>query len=163
MKQYKILVAVVFFALSKIGLYGQSVNLLKLRELEATLERGGDVTYVVNFWATWCAPCVRELPYFQEIQNRYGGSDVKVLLVSLDSKNTLETKVRPFVSRSGLTADFFLLDESNQQEYIDKIHPSWSGALPATLIVNTNRGKKKLIEGEVALKDLEDALNEFKE
>ena len=141
----------------------QSVELLKLTELENKVEKGGSVTYVVNFWATWCAPCVKELPYFQEIQNKYSGSEVKVLLVSLDSKSTLDAKVKPFVLKTGMTAEFYLLDETNQQEYIDRISTSWSGALPATLIVNTARGKKKFIEGELSLKELEEALLEVRE
>lgn len=142
--------------------FGQNVTLLKLSELEERINGGGNVTYVVNFWATWCAPCVRELPYFQEIQVKYGGSDLKVLLVSLDAPNTLDSKVKPFVARSGITAAFFLLDETNQQAYIDRIDSSWSGALPATIIVNAGRGKKKFFEGEVTLAQLEEMVREVK-
>ncbi len=145
------------------SLYGQSISLLKLSELEAKLQKGGDVTFVVNFWATWCAPCVKELPHFQEIHDKYGASGVKVMLVSLDSRNTLETKVKPFVSRTGITADFFLLDEANQQEYIDRVDASWSGALPATLIIRPGKGKKTFLEGELSYSQLEEALEGFRE
>lgn len=140
----------------------QSVGLLRLAELEEYVKGSSDETVVVNFWATWCAPCVKELPYFQQLHEKYSSSSVKVMLVSLDGKPALENKVRPFVGRSGMTADFFLLDETNQQEYIDRIDPSWSGALPATLIVNPGTEKRVFIEGEVTLSQLEEALREVK-
>lgn len=142
---------------------GQSVNLLRLSSMEDRLSRGGDTTFVVNFWATWCAPCVKELPVFQDFHNKHAASQVKVLLISLDAKSSLDTKVRPFVSRSGLGIEFFLLDESNQQQYIDRISSSWSGVLPATLMVNSRRGKKKLIEGEINMSKLEEALQDMRE
>ncbi|ODS84398.1 MAG: hypothetical protein ABS46_03835 [Cytophagaceae bacterium SCN 52-12] len=163
MKIFKFFLSVILALLCAESLYGQSVSLLKLSELEAKLQRGGDVTFVVNFWATWCAPCVKELPHFQEIHDKYGASGVKVMLISLDSRNTLETKVKPFVSRTGITADFFLLDEANQQEYIDRVDASWSGALPATLIINQRKGKKTFREGEMSYSQLEEALEGFRE
>ncbi len=163
MKVLKFFLSGVLAVLGAGSLHGQSVSLLKLSELEAKLQRGGDVTFVVNFWATWCAPCVKELPHFQEIHDKYGSSGVKVLLISLDSRNTLESKVKPFVSRTGITADFFLLDEANQQEYIDRVDASWSGALPATLIINQRKGKKTFREGELSYSQLEEALEGFRE
>lgn len=140
---------------------GQTVELIKLPELERKLS-GGSETVVVNFWATWCAPCVKELPYFQKLQDKYVSSSVKVMLVSLDGRPMLEKKVVPFITKSGITADFYLLDETNQQEYIDRIDSSWSGALPATLIVNANNDKRLFIEGEVTFEQLEDAIKEVR-
>ncbi len=163
MKVFKFFSSVIWTVLGTGLSYGQSVSLLKLSDLEAKLQRGGDVMFVVNFWATWCAPCVKELPHFQEIHDKYGSSGVKVMLISLDSRNTLETKVKPFVSRTGITADFFLLDEANQQEYIDRVDASWSGALPATLIVNPRKGKKIFREGELSYSQLEEALEGVRE
>ncbi len=163
MKILKFFLSGILTVLGAGSLHGQSVSLLKLSELEAKLQRGGDITFVVNFWATWCAPCIKELPHFQEIHDKYGSSGVKVLLISLDSRNTLETKVKPFVSRTGITADFFLLDEANQQEYIDRVDASWSGALPATLIINQRKGRKTFREGELSYSQLEEALEGVRE
>lgn len=163
MKILKLFLSGILTVLGAGSLHGQSVSLLKLSELEAKLQRGGDITFVVNFWATWCAPCVKELPHFQEIHDKYGSSGVKVLLISLDSRNTLETKVKPFVSRTGITVDFFLLDEANQQEYIDRVDASWSGALPATLIINQRKGRKTFREGELSYSQLEEALEGVRE
>lgn len=143
--------------------YGQSVELIKLAELEEMVKKRGSETLVVNFWATWCGPCVKELPYFQQLHDKYASTAVKVLLISLDGKPMLDKKVIPFVNKVGMTTDFYLLDETNQQEYIDRIDRSWSGALPATLIVNRGNDKRLFIEGEVTLEKLEDALREIRQ
>lgn len=133
----------------------QGVNLLKINQLESRMKKGGDTVYVVNFWATWCAPCIAELPHFEKLQVEYKDQPLRVLLVSLDSKSKLEKVVIPFVKRNKLQAEVFLLNESNEQEYIDRISKEWSGALPATLIYNRKKNVRSFYEKEFIYPDLE--------
>ena len=96
-----------------------------------------DTTYVINFWATWCKPCVAELPSFDSLSKI---SNVKILLVSLDFKEDIEKKVNPFLAKNKITMECVVLDEINGNDFIDKIDKSWSGAIPATLFKrNCNR------------------------
>ncbi len=139
------LIAFIFLFSSSLAL-GQQVELLKVDKLNERLEKGRDTTYVINFWATWCAPCITELPYFEKLQVEQRKQKLKVLLVSVDFKSQLEKRVIPFVAKRGLKNEVFLLDEHDQQEYIDKIDKSWSGAIPATLFVNGK--KRKFMEQE---------------
>lgn len=139
------LIAFIFLFSSSLAL-GQQVELLKVDKLNERLEKGRDTTYVINFWATWCAPCITELPYFEKLQVEQRKQKLKVLLVSVDFKSQLEKRVIPFVAKRGLKNEVFLLDEQDQQEYIDKIDKSWSGAIPATLFVNGK--KRKFMEQE---------------
>jgi len=130
----------------------QKVDLLTVDKLNERLERGKDTTYVVNFWATWCAPCIKELPHFEKLQQEKRNEKVKVLLVSVDFKSRLEKSVVPFVKIRGLNNEVFLLDETDQQEYIDRIDKTWSGAIPATLFV---KGKtRKFVEKEFTYQSL---------
>lgn len=133
----------------------QDVRLLSLDQMEQRFSKGGDTLYVVNFWATWCAPCIEELPYFDKLQSAYPKSPLKVMLVSLDFKSKLETGVKPFVKRSKLSSEIFLLNESNQQEFIDRIDKNWSGALPATLFINNNKKIRKFDQKEFKYEELE--------
>ncbi|MFC3197517.1 TlpA disulfide reductase family protein [Parapedobacter deserti] len=116
-----------------------SVRLITLDQLEDRLAGGGDTTFIVNLWATWCAPCVAEMPHFEELQQKYAAKPLRVLFVSLDAKQDLGAVIK-FVERKALKAEVLLLNEKNEQYFIPKISEEWSGAIPATLFVNTDKG-----------------------
>lgn len=140
---------VVYIALLNAGLLpaaARQVGLATVDQLEQRFAQGDDTTYIVNFWATWCSPCVTELPHFEKFGQDHRGEPVKVLLVSVDARSKLRTKVVPFVRKEQLHNEVLLLNETDQQEYIDRISPDWSGSLPATLFVNTGKQLRRLQE-----------------
>ena len=112
-------------------LSAQTVPSLSYAELKPLLEQKGNKIYVVNFWATWCAPCIKELPYFEVLNQR---EDVEVLLVSLDFPKHKKSRLLPFIKENKLQAKVVLLDDADENYWINDIHPNWSGAIPATLI-----------------------------
>lgn len=95
--------------------------------------QNSDTLYIVNFWATWCKPCVEELPGFDSLFAETSKTKIKILLVNIDFKEELDKKVKPFLLKHATKAECILLDEVNGNDFIDKISPSWSGAIPATL------------------------------
>jgi len=107
--------------------------------LEPYLNKNTDSTYIINFWATWCKPCVEELPFFEELNTKYSKDKLKVLLVSLDMPNQFETRLKPFVKDNMLKSQVILLDDPDQNTWIPKVDPHWDGAIPATLIYNKNK------------------------
>lgn len=112
------------------------VKLLTLDDLDKRISKGKDTTYVINFWATWCSPCVAELPNFEKLSQENINKPVKVLLVSLDFKSRLQKAVIPFVQKNNIKTEVFLLNEPDKQVYTQRIDKKWSGAIPATLFVN---------------------------
>jgi len=114
------------------------IEVYNFSELEPQLNYNDNTTHIVNFWATWCGPCIKELPYFQELHDSYGQNNVKVVLVSLDFPEKLESQLIPFIKKNNVTPQVILLDDPNENSWIPKIDESWSGALPATLIYNKN-------------------------
>lgn len=145
-----------FFAFS-ITANSQNVKFLNIDQLNERIKNGKDSTYVVNFWATWCAPCIKELPHFEKLSAEYKSEKVVVLLVSVDFKSKLNSAVIPFVKRKNMKSEVFLLNESNPQEYIDRIDKSWSGSIPATLFIKEDR--RKFLESELTYEQL---LTEYK-
>lgn len=152
LKSLFILFVLCFFGLTT---KAQTVKPLTLNQLDARVNKGGDTVYVVNFWATWCAPCIAELPYFEKLQATYKTQPLKVLLVSLDSKSKLDKVVVPFVKRNKYKNEVFLLNETNEQVYIDRVSKEWSGALPATLVINKKKNVRKFYEKEFTYAELE--------
>ncbi|MFD2163263.1 redoxin domain-containing protein [Paradesertivirga mongoliensis] len=149
------LIVLVFFVLFTGNVKAQTVKLLSISQLEDRINNGGDTVYVVNFWATWCAPCIAELPYFEKLQSVYKAQPLKVLLVSLDFKSKLSKVVIPFVRNKKLNNEVYLLNEPNAQEYIDRVSKDWSGAIPATLVYNKKKNVRKFYEKEFTYAELE--------
>jgi thiol-disulfide isomerase/thioredoxin len=140
----------------------QQVNLVKMytyEQLKPLLERKDDKTYIVNFWATWCAPCVKELPYFEKINKEYAIHNVEVILVSLDFPKQIDKKLIPFINKNKLQAKVVLLNDINEDVWIQAIDKSWSGAIPATLIYNKN--DRKFYEQSFDYETLENELQTF--
>jgi len=150
---------VVLFALLVMPVLGisQSVPIITFDELEHRLGRGGDTTFVVNLWATWCGPCVRELPYFEALDR----SRAKVLLVSLDFEEVLASKVIPFLEKKEITSEVALLEQGDPNEWIPRMSETWSGAIPATLFVNTAKDVRNFHEGSFDEGELEAKLTEL--
>lgn len=131
------------------GLRAQHVPVIKITDLEKRINAGSDTTYVINLWATWCAPCVAELPIFEKCDSIHKNEKVKVLLVSMDDIKTLNKKVVPFVKRKKLHSEVVLLDESKADYFLPKLEPGLSGTLPATVVLNNTTGFRWFVEGQL--------------
>ncbi|MDX2278836.1 MAG: TlpA disulfide reductase family protein [Saprospiraceae bacterium] len=111
-----------------------------LSQLEARISQSPDAVLVVNFWATWCKPCVEELPSFEKLQEQYAGQNVQVLLVSLDFKTKIESKLLPFLKERRLKSEVILFSDQDVNNWIPRIYEDWDGAIPATFVF---KGKKR--------------------
>ena len=126
--------------------------------IEPFLNRDDSKTYVVNFWATWCAPCVKELPHFEKIQKNYT-DDVEVFLISLDFPHQYKTKLQPFIQKHQLSSKVIVLDDPDMNAWIPKIDSDWGGAIPVTLIYNAS--KRVFYNRAFTYKELESELKTF--
>ena len=127
--------------------------------LEDIINRNDNKTYVVNFWATWCVPCVKELPYFEKLNQEYHDKNVEVVLVSLDFPNQYETKLRPFINKHQLESELYALDDMDSNYWIPQVNKDWSGAIPATLIFN--KEKRLFYEQPFEYEELEKEIQKF--
>jgi len=125
--------------------------------LEPYLNKSTDSIYVVNFWATWCAPCIKEFPYFEQLHKEYKSDKLDILMVSLDFPNQLDKSLYPFIKNRKTDLNVVLLDDPAQNVWIEKVDSTWSGALPSTLVYKGN--SRVFIEGPVDYNDLVNAIN----
>ena len=139
-----------------------TVKSYSYNELKPLLEKKNDSIYVINFWATWCAPCVKELPAFEKLNKEYASKKVTVLLVSLDFPKQVEKKLIPFIARKNVRSKVILLDDINEDVWIKAIDSSWSGAIPATIIYNKESRKfyEKTLDYETLEKELQTFLKQ---
>ena len=137
-----------FFALLFLVLFSnyteaQNVRMFdKYSALEKEILSDKNTIYVVNFWATWCAPCVKELPHFEKLNSE--NKSVKVILVSLDFKNQYEMTLLPFLKRKNIQSEVVLLTDKDYNSWLPIVDKDWSGSIPATLIIKD--GKKNFAE-----------------
>ncbi len=115
------------------------ITFKKYEELEKYLDENKTQPLVVNFWATWCAPCVKELPYFEQLNKE--NKSVKVITVSLDFEKDFDTKLKTFLNKKKYTFITTFLAAKDYNNWISKVDDDWSGSIPATLIIN---GDKKI-------------------
>ena len=155
----KILVAITFFTLGYTA-NCQNIPKWKITDVEKYMSvKNGDVL-VINFWATFCKPCVAEIPSFIKIVDKYKSSQVKLMLVSLDLPSYYPAKISAFVKKHNFKTNIVWLQETNADYFCPKIDTTWSGSIPATLLVNTKTGYRKFFEGEMGDKEFETMLKE---
>ncbi|WP_372753035.1 TlpA disulfide reductase family protein [Mariniflexile sp.] len=123
------------------------------------LNQTDDQVHVINFWATWCAPCVKELPYFEQLNAEYAHKNVDVLLVSLDFPHLYESKLKPFIKNENITSKVIALDDVDMNSWIPEVDKTWSGSLPATIIYKNK--ERKFFEQSFTFEELETEINQF--
>lgn len=140
--------------------FSQRVSLIKINELNKRISEGGDTIYIINLWATWCAPCIEELPGFEQMKQQYGMEKMKILLLTVDFKSELNSAVLPFVRKKQLKNEVLLLNEEDAQAYINRIDSAWSGSIPATLFIQ--KGNRLFIEKQLSYSELVSTYQSFK-
>lgn len=133
-----------------------SIEIVDFEGFQKVISEDDEKTYVVNFWATWCKPCIKELPAFEKLNATYKNEDVEVILVSLDFKDQLSTQLEPFIKKRGIASRVILMDDPKENEWLPKVSESWSGAIPATIIKKGN--KQIFYEKSFTYDELEEAL-----
>jgi len=124
-------------------LFSQEIRKIGAEELKAIINNKVDKLHVINFWATWCGPCVTELPYFQKISKEYPTEKVEFTFISLDFPSQAETKLIPFLKNRNYSLNVLLITELDYDLWLRDVDPEWQGNIPATLFYN-NSDKKRL-------------------
>mgnify|MGYP001142725059 FL=1 len=134
--------------------YQPKITVVKYKELLEELRQQNDTLNVINFWATWCVPCVKELPYFMATVQEMKDKPVKLILVSLDARSSLDSAVIPFIQKKNFVATHYLLDDNGRMnEWIPKIAADWDGAIPATALYK-NGQQLRFVQGQLSEKEL---------
>jgi|SRR5687768_13352717 len=148
---------ILFFLIVGATISAQEIPKWKIQQLENYI-RNTNKPLIINFWASFCKPCIEEIPYFQSLAKKYEKEGVQLLLVSLDLQEAYP-KIKDFAAKHKFTSSIVYLNETNADIFCPKIDEKWSGALPASLFVNNKTGYRKFFEEQIPEKKLE---QEFK-
>ena len=151
-----IIISCLLFTLS---VKGQEVKKIKITDLEKTIKES-KTPLIVNFWATFCIPCLEEIPYFQEEVKKHAKDGLQLLLVSLDMEDDYK-KISPFIAKRKFTAPVVWLNEYNADYFCPKVDSAWSGAIPSSLFINNKTGYRHFIEEKVSQEKLQQEINKI--
>ncbi|MEB2786035.1 redoxin domain-containing protein [Algoriphagus persicinus] len=98
------------------------------------LKNDTDELLLVNFWATWCGPCIIEYPEFVTIQRMYGERDFQFVSISMDSPDQAE-KALKFLKGKASALPNYIMDTDDKYKVIDVVGKEWDGSLPITLLI----------------------------
>jgi len=152
----KTIYRLLFVAISVVSLNAataQNIPAWKLKDLQAAMQ--SDKPTVLNFWATFCKPCIEEMPHFQEMAKKYKDKGVEVIFVNLDAKELYPQKLQAFLTKRKITGNITFLDETNADLFCPVVDEKWSGAIPATVFINNKKGYKKFFEEQMTKEQLE--------
>ena len=151
-------VAFIFVLFLSFNCFAQKATVIKLLQLQSLLDQKNDTTYIINFWATWCQPCVKELPSFLEEETKLKNEKVRFIFISLDFKRELDSRLNTFIKERKINSTVYLIDEPDYDTWIDKVDQTWQGNIPATLIYNHDKNKRQFFAKDFEPGELHEAL-----
>ena len=152
--------SIIFLILLQENAQAQKAELTFFEVLKKRYESKNDSLYVINFWATWCKPCIEELPYFEQSNNEFKSLPVKIILVNLDFNSRVKTGVESFIEKKEIKSNLVHLLDTDPNLWINQVDSAWSGAIPATVMIKN--GKKIFFKaGEMKYKELRETIDSF--
>ena len=143
----RILIVLLLFA--SMSVQAQTpVQRIKVTELQEYIAKS-DHPLIVNFWATFCVPCNKEIPYFQTTVARYKDQGVELILVSLDLPDYYPARIGDFARRQGYTARLMWLIETDADYFCPKVDPHWSGGIPCSLFINNKTHYRRFFDRQL--------------
>jgi thiol-disulfide isomerase/thioredoxin len=136
----------------------QKIAKWKIEDVVKSFSAYNDTVYVVNFWATFCKPCIAEIPDFIRLVEKYKNKKVKLLLVSLDLPAYYPARIAAFAKKNNYKTTIAWLNETDADRFCPMIDEKWSGAIPATIIVNNKTGYRNFFDDQISAADFEAAL-----
>ena len=124
---------VIIFGCSNTEIHMKIVDAKALKEQVA--KHQGKEAVLVNFWATTCAPCLKEFPMIMELAEEYENKGMTIYFVTTDWYD-YQDKALAFLKSKGFKGLTFIKEEGNDNNFIRSISDDWSGALPFTIVWN---------------------------
>jgi thiol-disulfide isomerase/thioredoxin len=125
-----------------------AIQKIKITDLESYIA-GSDHPLIINFWATFCVPCNKEIPYFQSTVARHKDQGVELILVSLDLPDYYPAKIDAFARKQGYTAKILWLNETDADYFCPRVDPHWTGGIPSSLFIDNKTHYRRFFDRQL--------------
>ncbi len=139
--------------------YAQQVEKIDTASLRKLVNIHDNKLHIINFWATWCSPCVSELPHFEKIMGEYPENKVDFLFISLDFPSTVQKSLIPFINGRPMQSRVVLMSLNDADAWINMIDKYWQGDIPATLVYRTSDNTRLFHAGAMDYNELKTIIN----
>jgi thiol-disulfide isomerase/thioredoxin len=136
----------------------RATELISAKEFRRLLAKEQGNVLVVNFWATWCIPCIREFPDLSKLQEKHSERGLKVIAVSMDDPELLDTKVKRFIQEHRPGFVTYLQTEADPDTFASVVDPGWSGVVPTTYVIDRTGKVRKSMVGRRSYEEFEAAI-----
>jgi thiol-disulfide isomerase/thioredoxin len=148
-----------FFILSTS--FGQEVQKVSDHDLKSLLSNVNNKLYVINFWATWCGPCIKEIPHFEKVAAEFPSHEVEFIMVSLDFPSQLEKTLIPFIKKNNMKLNVILVEDMDYDKWIRDVDKDWQGNIPVTLFFNNSKDIRRFESKALEESELRDIIHDL--
>lgn len=150
-------IILLLFIVGAVNCFSQDIRSVMMDDVVKIID-SSDSPLIINFWATWCKPCIEEIPYMEKQAEL---NKVKLILVSLDFKEDYPENIKNFVAQNKYSSEILWLSETDADSFCPKIDKRWEGALPATLFVNRSKNCRSFVGVQMSEEKLKEELKKL--
>jgi thiol-disulfide isomerase/thioredoxin len=155
------LIFIILSLFSTITIFAQEVQKVSDSELKALLSNKNDKLYIINFWATWCGPCVKEIPHFEKVAAEFPSHEVEFIMASLDFPSQLEKTLIPFIKKNKMKLNVILIEDTDYDKWIRDVDKNWQGNIPVTLFFNNSKDIRRFESKALEESELRDIIRDL--
>ena len=124
-----------------------SIPVVTPKDFSAALEQEQGSVLVLNLWASWCAPCLKEIPELVKLQKTYARCGVRLLGLAMDDPSELSAAVQPAVTKYFPEFRTLARDSASMDSFASVVDGAWNELMPTSYVIGRDGAVVKRLQG----------------